>query len=416
MESQKASLNYAYWMTAARWRASHSGMLYCDEAHNLSKIVLNWTGTTVTVRQKTDWGLPDFPILDSTKGSGMLIKRESPIDGAIDWLNQSCLVMDKHRERYRRMPDLEALSKADELYHRLENTLSSIRQCSQDWFIRSGPGTREFRGNREPAFVCRPLTARHHASYYFISNSFDTVMMSATIGNVKEFAKELGIDRYEFRAVPNQWPPESRPIHILDVPKMGYVKNENDRARRLRFDKQADEIAKFIKQYTRNWSGLIHVTRKKEEVFLAKRLADRGLGDRIWCIPDKVESYIPTDKQLTAWKKRLARVPNSLLVTCSFHEGYDGRDEKINISAKVPYPVVGSRGSYEFAWMTHSRSRYDQETAIILAQEQGRNRRGRECDYDVPGEVRGANAIADGSFNRVFDKLPVGIQEAVIRD
>lgn len=415
MNSPKASLNYAYWMTARNWRANYPPqMLFCDEAHNLSEIVLQHVGTTVRDRDRMDYGLPNFPILDSTKGSGMLIRRASPVDSAIDWLEHASTIMDSHRRRLEKYGDREAIERAEHLGRRLDNCLSSIRQCSDDWFIKSGPDVREYRGELEPAFICRPLTAKHHAPYYF-TGQFDTVMMSATIGKVQEFARELGLDDYEFRAVPSQWPPESRPIHILDVPKMGYVKGESERARKRRFDKQADEIAKFIKRYPGEWSGLIHVTRKTEEVNLAKRLSSRGLGDRVWYMPGKVESYIPTDRQLSRWKRRLAKVSNSILVSASFGEGYDGRQEQINVSAKIPYRIVGRPGSYEYAWMIWSRSRYDQDAALALAQQQGRNRRGRACDYDTPDEARGANAIADGSFDRVFGKLPIGIQEAVVR-
>jgi len=388
-------------------------MLFCDEAHNLSNVVLDFVGITVREKDRQEWGLPNFGELDSSAGGGILIKREDPIDAAIAWLEKASRIMNNHCSYLGNNGNRDAAVRADRLCHKVDNALASIKQCSSDWFIKSGQRARTFRGNQEPGFICRPLTARHHAPVYF-TGKFDTVMMSATIGDPTVFARELGLDDYEFRAVPSQWPPESRPIHILDVPKMGYKSRESDHQRELRFDKQAREIAKFIDQWPDDWSGLIHVTRKREEVKLTRRLAKLGLGDRVWYVPGKVEFYVPTDRQLTAWKKRLAKAPNSLLVSCSFGEGYDGRDERINISAKVPYPVVGKRGSYEFAWMTYSRKRYDQAAAILLSQQQGRNRRGRACDYDTEDEVRGANAIADGSFERVFDKLPEGVKEAIV--
>lgn len=415
MNSRRASLNYAYWMTAKNWRRNFPPeMLFCDEAHNLSDVVLNWVGAEITAWDRKEWNLPDFPELDSTRGSGMLIKVESPVDGALKWLEEALIIMYNHQECLKGSLEPKVIDAADQLTRKIGNALSSLQACSDEWFIKSGREARIYRGNPEPGFVCRPLTARHHAPFYF-TGSFDTVMMSATIGNHETFAEELGIDDYEFRAIPNQWPPESRPVYVLDVPKMGYVKGESDRKREMRFDKQADEIARFIKEWPSDWPGLVHVTRKAEERRLANRLACRGLQDRMWFVPGKEDRYIGTDYQLSMWNARLARIPNSILVTCSLGEGYDGKREKINISAKVPYPLVGRRGSYEYAWMTYSRSRYDQAAAIALAQQQGRNRRGRACDYDTPWQERGANAVADGSFERVLKRMPVGIQEAIVR-
>jgi len=79
MNSRRASLNYAYWMTARNWRANFPpDVLYCDEAHNLSEIVLDWVGVTVTERQRREWDLPAFPRADSSRGSGILTKTEPP--------------------------------------------------------------------------------------------------------------------------------------------------------------------------------------------------------------------------------------------------------------------------------------------------------------------------------------------------
>jgi len=107
-------------------------------------------------------------------------------------------------------------------------------------------------------------------------------------------------------------------------------------------------------------------------------------------------------------------VPNSILITCSFGEGYDGLDERINISAKIPFRRWGSEESYDRAWATYSRKRYSQDAAIALMQAQGRNRRGREEDYDTADRVAGANAVADGSLGRVESYLSKSFKEALI--
>jgi ATP-dependent helicase YprA (DUF1998 family) len=112
-------------------------------------------------------------------------------------------------------------------------------------------------------------------------NGSQIVAMSATIGQPATFAKELGVTDYQFRVVPSRFSPERRPVHVLDVPNMSSKATEAD------FEHQADAIAEFIKRYPPGWCGLIHVTRKREEPLLCKRLARRGLADRVWYVPGK---------------------------------------------------------------------------------------------------------------------------------
>ena len=84
------------------------------------------------------------------------------------------------------------------------------------------------------------------------------------------------------------------------------------------------------------------------------------------------------------------------------------------MSAKVPFPLMGSPGSYPNAWMRYSGKRYRQRAATSLAQQMGRTRRGRPQDYDVNGKLNGACAIADGALPMVKKYLPQDIQEALV--
>ena len=64
--------------------------------------------------------------------------------------------------------------------------------------------------------------------------------------------------------------------------------------------------------------------------------------------------------------------------------------------------------------MEYSRKTYNWRTANQLAQGLGRTRRGRECDYDVNGQVNGFVAVADGSWKRVKKFLPGWVMEAIV--
>ncbi len=131
----------------------------------------------------------------------------------------------------------------------------------------------------------------------------------------------------------------------------------------------------------------------------------------MWVSPGWDGQYVPTDEQAEAWLRRLKSVPNSINVAFSMWEGWDGREEKIDIVAKTPFPALGD--PYEKARMRYSGAFYRQRTAYQLEQGLGRTRRGRKEDYDGD-EVRGFVAIADGNWVRVKKYLSKGLQEAIV--
>lgn len=404
--SQFTCLNYAYFLSA-RWpRESSAEYLYCDEAHQLSEIVLDWTGCTITDSQRIEWELPMFPRIEGQSGS-KLLGLPDPMDAAMEWLGSSIDVLKRQYLTAKSRLDAKAMKKCERLGQKLANTLDALDSSGRDWYVRAGRNVLLQGGSQVPGFVAKPLTAQHHFRYYFPMTDRNIIAMSATIGDPEMFAKELGIGQYEFRAVPNQWAPETRRVYTLDAPKMGRKSTEAD------YEHQADVIAEAILSVPHNWCGIVHVTRKSEATLLAKRLGMRGLSDRVWVIPGANGMYCPTDQQTAAWQARKARVLNSICVAWSLWEGYDGLDERINIVAKVPFPFLGD--PYERERLNYSGKFYLQRTAWQLEQALGRTRRGRPEDYDV-GEVRGLVAIADGNWVRVRKYLSQSLREALTKE
>ena len=232
--------------------------------------------------------------------------------------------------------------------------------------------------------------------------------MSATIGKFEIFAQELGIEHWEGRMVANQWPVKSRPVYVLDAPGMGRRNTMKDE---LAFDKQADVIAKAILEQPHDWCGFILVSRKSETLELAKRLAKRGLAERVFPIVGENLSYMPTDQQLQMWEKRKQVVPNAIGISASFWEGIDGKREKILIAAKVPYGFLGD--PYERARMHYDMATFHWRAASTMEQGLGRTRRGNPEDYDTAEQQHGFVAIADGDFARIKSYLSKNILEAI---
>lgn len=419
LASKFVALNYPYWLASAGMRKRLSqaeGYLVLDEAQNLSEVTLNWAGCTIDDGDRIVWRLPQFPVLSSRSNEPTLfIAHDDPIAQSVDWLQSCDSILSDHvtnLEGAKEPAQIKRRRACEKLQHKVEDTLTAMRLSTQDWYIRSGPTACTYRGRHVPGFVCRPLTAKYHFPSLFLGD-YRTLAMSATIGSPMDFAQELGIREYDFRAVPNRYSPEARRVYLLDCPPMSN-KNDNPEEREARFEKQADEIAKAIAWCPPDWCGLIHVTRKMEAGILANRLRMRGLSDRVWPMPGTGDETLATDQQVLAWHERKRQVPNSICLTWAFMEGYDGLDERINISAKVPFPRMGDPGSYENAWMTYSKSRYNAQTALVLEQQMGRTRRGRDQDYDIDGQFNGLCAIADGSWERVKSKFSADFKEALV--
>jgi hypothetical protein len=407
--SQRVALNYAYWLTTyKKWNPHY---LVLDEAHNLSDIVLDWVGCTVTGTDCERWHLPELPVI-TTGSHNPLFPSEDQTPVAVTWLSAAITILGKRLTQIEAKLMTEANLRDKHACENLSRKLTTTRdalatQPGEHWYLRSGPDV-TWQGK---GFICKPLTARYDASRFFFDKRERVLAMSATIGNVESFTTELGIAKYDFRTVPNQWGVESRPIHVLDTPSMGKSATEKSPSN---FDLQAKAIANAIHQLPKDWHGLILATRKHECQLIAERLAKYGLEKRVWVMPGvDTGSYVSTNEQINQWQQRKERVAGSIACAWSQWEGFNGVQEKFIIAAKCPYP---RQDDYERARMQYNFSFYLQRTGYFLTQGLGRTRRGEIGDYDDPknGIINGFVAIADKSWTRVKKYLPQDIREAIV--
>ena len=415
INSRLAALNYAYFLAASQWsRSVASGrVLVMDECDLLPELILEHSSVTVDVADRGKWGLPPFERI-TTRGSAAFgfPGISQPEDAAADWLERSILRMKvqvnklKHQfARHNRDKDLhKQKTDAEALYYRLAAVRESIDESPKDWFIRSGPGARELPGGRTAnGFVCKPLTARHHAASRLLHGERN-VLMSATIGDFGLFCEELGINGHREIRVPNQWAPEVRPVYYFDGgPRIGRSADEKG------YDEQARLIAQAINSVPRSWSGVILCTSKQAAFQLRNLLAEHhGMYDRVWT-PNKRTG---TNQQMNDWVAEKKRRPNAIAITWSWWSGVDLLDERILICAKIPYGFIGS--DYTRAKMQYSGKVYQANTARRLIQGCGRTRRGRPGDYDINGKQNGLVVIADENWHRIRSYLSPDFLEAMV--
>jgi Rad3-related DNA helicase len=392
--SKKCSLNYAYFLTA-KWpsKRAEKGYLVLDECHLLPDLVLEHSSITLTEFDRRLWRLPTFPSI-SSRASGVNLFNNNPTEEAASWLGDVYQVMrDKVSQLEKEAEHDDSrqglLGQAKDLMYRVDATLTSLNEKPMDWFIRSGRWARSSYNGHSPGFICKPLTARHHFPSRFLLGG-KVILMSATVGNFRAFAEELGIPDYKSIRVPSQWEPSKRPVYYhSDAPSIG------QKTTRAGYNRQAEIIAAMLRSVPSSWSGVIHCTSKQQAKDLAGRLAQSGFGKRIW-LPASGQG---TNTQIASWHETKKRQQNALAITWAWWVGVNLLEEKIAITAKTPFPFIGA--DYGRARMMYDGKFYLQRTAWRLMQGCGRTRRGRPQDYDSDGQKAGLVAVVDSNWKRV---------------
>jgi hypothetical protein len=193
---------------------------------------------------------------------------------------------------------------------------------------------------------------------------------------------------------------------------MGHSATERNPAN---WDLQAKIMAKKIKELPHTWAGLILVTRRKEAQLLGERLAKLGLQDRIWIMPGADGTYVPTNQQIEFWQQRMRHKSNSICISFSLWQGYDGKELQFVLIAKTPFSVISE--DFERARMIYDPKFFLQRCAYILEQGAGRCRRGEVSDYnDKNNSVFNSYvAIADGSWSRVQKYFSESLRESIVK-
>ena len=177
LASQLASLNYAkYGMELGKYgvvKAYGPEIMFCDEAHELSDVVCDSVGLSLTwknysfldpVEIKMEWG----------KDVAIMMAEEALDDFLI---STPTIKITKYSSK----KDIRLWRKCERLKQNIERVQ---RNLDQDfWYVRSD----------DDGFTIKPLTARYDFTRIF--NAPKVVLMSATIGNIEVFTEELGIPK-----------------------------------------------------------------------------------------------------------------------------------------------------------------------------------------------------------------------------
>jgi ATP-dependent DNA helicase DinG len=254
------------------------------------------------------------------------------------------------------------------------------------------------RGEQTKKIVARPIFGKSFAQDLLFSKADRALVMSATILDVKLWAKNLGFAPGEVALVQTacDFPPENRPIHLEYAGAMGFKwfspdQNPKDPTEPKFYRKVSQILTRHAGQ-----RGLIHC----QSGALAKAIFQGVESDRL-LFQDHFDNK---DELFAAHRAK----PDSVIVSPGIKEGFDFRDDlaRFQIIAKVPWAsmtdkVVKERMNREPEW-------YSWLTALDLVQSYGRIVRSKD-DW-------GYSYIVDSGFESFCSRnggiLPVWFREA----
>lgn len=378
LSSEAGALNYHKFLSDRRLIEDFNPeYLFLDEAHLLSDLVVDFAGITLNWKSRNLQEYCSSVIIDKPQPLAIIEGRRF-LQELLSSLKSYAPLHPKEGG------DAKKYKWWERLKERVDIVLGGMDIAPECWFIKSD----------SDKMVIKPLTARFHFHALF-DKAPKLVMMSATIGKIDVFTREMGITDYEYIEVPNAWPSPMRPIVELDAGKMGY------KSTREEWIKHSQVIANAINNCSDDVTGIVHSPSK----WLAYDLADR-LGKMTRRPMHVPQENIGTEQVIQDWID--AREPGKICVAWNLWEGVNAGEDDICIVAKMPF-IDFSEPFDKERFMFDGKAGY-QRVANKFTQGLGRIRRGKPEHYGNGKLV----AIADGNWKRLRKYISQDILDSII--
>lgn len=350
-------------------------ILVFDEAHELSDLVVNYSGLNYSWSYKRimEYCQPIEIKLDDKLPLPIATMRT--VDQGREWLGGLLHSLISNTPKKPKTPEEVRFMK----WHK--NTLDKVDlvlECLKNeplcWYVRAD----------KEGITIRPKTAKFHFRSLF-EKAPKILMMSATI-QPKDI-EALGIDEFEFISMPNPFPAKDRPVYDLKAPP---ITNKSTLAERKQ---HAQIIANAINKTSDYWTTLTLFPSKKKAEDWGNWFTK--MTRRPVFVPER---GLPTDQAYQEWLDFKDNNDGAICSAWQFWTGVDGVYLNSVIIADMPYPNFGD--PFEKARFDYSPSEARNRVANLVEQGNGRNRRGH-LDHYGP-EAQKFNAVAGG---KKFDRL-----------
>lgn len=316
-------LNYSYFfnMTYEKTIQPAKQLLILDECHNVENQLLKFASVDINVKEFKDAGLeaPKFPSMKSSNPQ------------TLKWLKDTALPFMKALDVSVQI-QMEPLQQFETEYQVLKKQnifLTNMIGMIDRLLIQSSSGVTivlDRDGNKSIGF--KPLRADTYAKEFLFSYGSKVLMMSATVLNIQQYCKNLGLDTKEvkFIKVPSPFPLERRPIvncakHWISKKTLDTVKGD-----------LVEQVKELLARH-KDERGVIH----SQSYDLAKFVVEQVNDPRLF-IPKGVNR----DKEIKEFlEDELAS--NGVIVSPSIKEGFDFKDDSARfcILLKAPYANLG---------------------------------------------------------------------------
>lgn len=390
LQANRMACTYKYASLSDGVRA-RKGILVLDEAHVSVDEILSLSSFKMDEHTRESFGFPRFPLIEfGNNGDGDLLEWDSK-GKLLVWVSE-CMSKISEVDLFDMMTptgskNARMFDSLQTLYNLIIEQENLFYKCTSkssndnDW--------RSFYKKGELSLTIKTLTAHNMARSLF-SNKQTVLLMSATIGNPRPLAEELGIKDYNFNSYPHPVPTEYRPVYRLDVDKM--TKTNLD-ANPSMYKIQAQRIAEFIQCLDSSWRGIV-LTTSNYKVSLLRRFLGEMLRGRIFN-PQMENMGVSSRVQAFVENKDPGMIAVDTIQ--GWGTGLDLRDDiaRFAVVAGVPYYNPSDRFD-ALRMSTDSGKRYALWAAHSASQQAcGRVSRGEK---DTNGDwLLNVAALADGS-------------------
>jgi len=232
------------------------------------------------------------------------------------------------------------------------------------------------RDDKETKFMC--VEESNMVKQFLLEKAGFKIFMSATLGDIRSFAKHMGIQSAKVIRLGNQFNYDKSPVIFVNRHKLSYRERERN------LPKVVEVLDKILDKH-KGQRGIIHTGSYAFTEYI-KQHSQHG-----WRIMDYSGSKEKAE-QLDIFKYK----EGSILMGPSLIEGLDLKDDnsRFQIFFKVPYPSLGD--PLVKAKMGKYVDWYDWKTGVSIMQGVGRSVR-NEDDWAV-------TYILDACFNSLINK------------
>jgi len=321
------------------------------------------------------FGLPAIPTMTMDMSEDIVNKCAAVWVAYLEEL-YSLLQGNLKRNDYDETKDLKL---AMRVAHRIETIVEGLKTDRDNWIWQVSP---------EKTFVSfKCVEIKDFAEDLLLNIGRRRIFMSATIGNPKMFAEELGLSRDKtafVRVAYSSFPLKNRPVYTRETGGLLTRKGQTE----ADWNKTVEQIVEIMERYP-NQQGIILPYTDRIERELSQRLGELN-RKQMQRIIQHDKSAHGRDAAIDEWRTSRGGV----IMSTYLNQGFDGKEAAFCIVVKLPYLSLGDVRTANK--MKANPDWYVQQTGIELAQMCGRAVRSRTD--------RGDTYILDPSFWFQYEK------------